>query len=1009
MTGGLSEVRIRLFGPVQVVVGGVPTTVGGPRVRTLLAVLAVSAGESVSVGTLADRLWGDNLPDKVRQSLHAMVSRLRRAVGADVVETAGTSYRLAVPVEQVDVLRFEQALLDADEPDAIAAALAAWTERPFLDTDSDWLTTTVLPRLDELRLGAIERRADLVDHPSTELLAELRQLTGDYPLRESLWVRLLQALVRAGRSAEALGLYDVIRSRLADELGVGPGAQLRALHAELLATDTVLHVSADPAPQDDGPDELPVPRSLPAEVADFIGRDDELATLSASDGPLIAAIDGMAGVGKTALALRLAHRLAPQYPDGQVFIDLHGHSEEAHPVPAEDALGRLLQAFGAAPRGLPEHLEDRAGLLRSLLARRRVLIVLDNAASEAQVRPLLPGMPGSAVILTSRLRLTGLDPTVAVSLGTLPQPSAIELFTRIARSSQASEAVLAEITELCGRLPLAIRISAARLRTHPSWRPEDLLERLQHHGHRLAELTSGPRSVATAIDLSYRELDEQLRRSYRLLGLHPGAEFRPWSAAPLLGLDIATATGVLEHLLEVHLLEEPSPGHYRFHDLVRDHAVQAAHDDEPPAGRRTALARLVEHYCQSASEAAGLRAPEHSFASHGLPPILGTPEAGREWLDEELPTALLIPSVAASADHSECLVHLSASIHWCTRDLGRYDVKADLQRGALTVARAAGDLTAEVDVLNRLGEVQRLRGAYREAIDVLCQAQSTARAAGYRSGELRALEGIASVHGLQDHRQEAVAELTAALRIAEELGDEYAQLDLLNAIGWMHVRRGDIPLSLDYRERALAMAERIRPRSVGKILAAIGHIQLQLGDTQRALDYYQRALEQARTTANRHNELRVLDGLAHVYLELGDLEQAQDCREQTMKLARELGSRNWEFEAHQGFGRLRLALDEPEEALAAHQRALELATALHQPVDQARAHDGLGDALAALGRHDEARRRWQHAFTILDGVGAQTTDELDTSIPRLRAKLPRVACVEELDQPIPGPTRVPTK
>lgn len=983
--------------------GGVPATVGGPRLRTLLAILAVSAGESVSVGTLADRLWGDDLPDQVRQSLHAMVFRLRRAVGADAVQTAGTSYRLAVPVEQVDVLRFEQAVLDADGPDAITAALAAWTERPFLDTSSDWLTTTVLPRLEELRLGAIERRADLVSRPSTELLAELRQLTGDYPLRESLWVRLLQGLVRAGRSAEALGLYDVVRGRLADELGVGPGAELRALHAELLATDTVLHVSTETAP----PDEVPVPRSLPAEVADFVGRDRELAALTASDGPLIAAIDGMAGVGKTALALRVAHRLAPQYPDGQVFIDLHGHSEGARPVRAEDALGRLLQAFGASPRGLPQHLEDRAGLLRSLLARRRVLIVLDNAAGEAQVRPLLPGTPGSGVILTSRLRLTGLDPAAAVSLDTLPQPSAIELFARIARSGRAPEAVLTEITELCGRLPLAIRISAARLRTHPSWRPEDLLDRLRQHEHRLAELTSGPRSVATAIDLSYRELDDHLRRSYRLLGLHPGADFRPWSVAPLLGVDNATATGVLERLLEVHLLEEPAPGRYRFHDLVRAHAVQAACNDEPPDERRTASARLVEHYCQSASEAAGLRNPEHSFASHGLPPILGTPDAAREWLDEELPTALLIPSVAAAADHSDCLVHLSKSLHWCTRDLGRYDVKADLQRGALTVARAAGDLTAEVDVLNRLGEVHRLRGAYPEAIDTLNQALTAARAAGYRLGELRALEGTADVHGLQDNRPEAVAGFTAALGIAAEIGDEHAQLDLLNAIGWIHIRCGDARLSMEYRERALAMAERIRPRSIGKILAAMGHIQLQLGDARQALDYYQRALEHALTTVNRHNELRVLDGLAHVYLELGDLEQARHCREETMKLARELGSRNWEFEAHQGFGRLRLALQEPVEALAAHQRALELATALHQPVDQARAHDGLGDALAALGRDDEARRRWQHAFAILDGVGAETTDELDTSIPRLRAKLLRVA--GGLDQPIPGPTRVPTK
>lgn len=977
----------------------------GTRLRTLVAALAVSAGESVSVDALAERIWGDELPDQVRQSMHAMVFRLRRAVGADVVQTAGTSYRLAVPVEHVDVLRFEQELRESSDPDAIAETLAAWTERPFLDTDSDWLISTVLPRLEELRLGAIERRADLLGQqpPSAQLLAELRQLTGDHPLRESLWIRLLRALVRAGRSAEALGLYDVIRSRLTDELGVGPGAELQALHAELLAADTVLHESAETPP-----DDLTVPRSLPAEVGDFVGRDRELAILSTFDGPLIAAIDGMPGVGKTALAMRVAHRLATRYPDGQVFIDLHGHTEGAHPVTAGDALSRLLQAFGVPQQRVPQHADDRAGLLRSLLANRRVLIVLDNAATEAQVRPLLPGMPCSGVIVTSRHRLTGLDPTLAVSLETLPQPTAIELLTRVAGRGRVADSpvtVLADIVELCGCLPLAIRISAARLRTHPSWRPEDLLHRLRQQEHRLTELTSGPRSVATAIDLSYRELDDDLRRAYRLLGLHPGSDFRPPSVAALLGLDAMTATRTLERLLEVHLLEEPAPGHYQFHDLVKDHAVQSAHDDESPDERRNALTRLVEHYCQAASEVALRRAPEQDLAQHGLPPIVSTTESARDWLDNELPTALLVPSVAT--DHPSCVVHLSASLYWCLRDLGQHAFKAELQRRALAVIRAAGDVTAEVDVLNRLGEVFRFGNAYPDALEVFREARAIARTAGYRLGELRAIEGMANVHGLQEHRETAVAELHTALAIAEEIGDEFAQLDLLDAIGWIHVRYGDNLLSLKYRERALATARRVRPSAVGEILRIIGCIQHRLGDPGCALGYYERALEHARTTGNQHNETIVVHGLGHVYLALGQPEQAMRYYERTMALACELGSLNWEFEAQQAFGRLWLTLEEPTEALAAHERALELATALDQLEDQARAHDGLGDALETLGRCEEARRRWQHALSILEAVGVQTTDELATSVLRLRMKLAGADVPEY--QPMPGPTRVPTK
>ena len=979
-TGDSAEVRVQLFGRVQVSVDGVPVTFNGVRMRTLVAVLAVSAGEAVSVDALARRLWGDDLPDQVRQSMQAMISRLRRAVGADVVQTSGTSYRMTVPADQVDVLRFEREVREASDADAITTALTAWTAQPFLDTESDWLTTTVLPGLEELRLDAIERRADLISEPSAELLAELRQLTGEHALRESLWVRLLRAHVRAGRPAEALGLYDVIRSRLADELGVGPGAELQALHTELLATDAVLHATAEAIP----PDEPTVPRSLPAEVADFIGREHELADLSNVDGPLVAAIDGMAGIGKTALALRAAHRLASQFPDGQVFIDLHGHSEGGRPVTADDALGRLLRAFGVPQQQLPRDLEDRAGLLRSLLASRRVLIVLDNAADEAQVLPLLPGTPGSGVILTSRRRLTGLDPTVAVSLDTLTQQTAIELFTRIAAGSRGTQhAVLAEITELCGRLPLAIRISAARLRTHPSWRPEDLLHRLRDHG--MTELTSGPRSVAAALDLSYRELDDDVRRCYRLLGLHPAAEFGSASAAALLGRE--DGARVLEQLLEVHLLEEPEPGRYQFHDLVRDHASRAAHDHEPPAERSTALARLVEHFCQAAAEAAGQVAPEHAFCSHGLPPIIRTAEAARDWLGEELSTLLLIPSLAAEAGRPECLPHLSASVYWGLRTLGQYAAMEALHGRALTVARAAGDSTEETEVLLRLGDTLRLDGNYAQAMEVFDQALAVAQAAGYRVGELRAVEGAASIHGFQDRLDTALAEYTKALRIAEDIGDEQAELDLVSESGWIHSRRGDEMQSLEHRTRALAIARRIRPRSVGKILTALGRAHLRLGAPDRALTSYEQALDHARANGNRHNELRTLDALAELYRELRDLDQALRCREETLTLARELGSRNWEYEAHQGFGRLQLDCGEPDHALAAHQRALELATALHQPTDQARAHDGLGDALAALDRLADAQRRWQHALTILEAVGASVTDDVETSTVKLRAKL----------------------
>lgn len=953
-------IDVRLFGAVQVVVDGVPAELRGWRLRTVVAVLALSAGEQVSIDALAERVWGAELPERVPQSVHTLIARLRGAVGADVVRTAAGGYVLAVPAEQVDVLRFDRMLRDGDD----AGALQLWTGQPFVDARSEWLTSTVVPRLDELRLAAVERRADATE-PTSALLAELRDLTSQHPLRESLWIRLLRGLARTGRSAEALGLYDVVRARIADELGVGVGADLQALHAELLGSDAKLHGSVETEPG--------TPRSLPVDVPGFLGRGQELVALT---GPAaLAAIDGMAGVGKTALAVHAAHRLAPRYPDGQVFIDLHGHTDGVPAVPPGEVLGRLLQAFGVPLERTPENVDDRAGLLRSLLAGRRVLIVLDNASSEEQVRPLLPGTAGSGVLVTSRHRLSGLDLDVTVSLDTLSQPDAVELFTRVVggdRVATTPPGVLAEIVEQCGRLPLAIRISAARLRTHASWRPEDLLARLQEH--RLSELASGPRSVAAAIGLSYRELDAPLRRAYRLLGLHPGGDFGTASAATLL--DSADAGRTLERLLEVHLLHEPSPGRYQFHDLVRDHAVRVGREDESP----TALARLVTYYCQGASEAAAQIYPQVTATSHGLAPIVGTTEAAEDWLRAELPTLLRLPT--AEAGQTECTVHLSESLYVYLRTIGRGMAIEDLHRRALVVA---ADSKTKSDLLIRLGECLRLQGSYGAATGAFEEALAVA--GDYCQGEVLARRGLAIVLALQDRNDAAVAELEVALQLAWACADRECELNVLNAIGWAHGKRGDITAALDYTQQALAIAQSIGHRMVGKLLAGVGHHHVRLGKPQVALEFYEEALQHARAHGNRPNELRSLDGLAEVHRLLGDLPRAMALREQTMALSIDLGLRNWQLEAHQGLARIRLALGEPEAAVDAHERALELATALYQPVDQARAHDGRADAYAVLGQYDDARHGWQHALAILEAVGVKMTDDPETGVLALRAKL----------------------
>ncbi|MFC6156758.1 AfsR/SARP family transcriptional regulator [Kribbella jiaozuonensis] len=1039
MAGGVAEVGIRLFGPLAVTVGCEPVELKGDRLRTLLAVLAMSAGECVAVDTLADRVWGEELPDRVKSSLHTLIARLRQALGADAVQTRHGGYVFAVSADQVDVLRFKQA-------DGPAAALQEWTGEPFCGTKSDWLATTVLPQLVELRLSAVERLADL--EPSDELLAQLQELTAAYPLRESLWIRLLRMLAAAGRSAEALGRYDVIRARLADELGVGPGADLQQLHADLLAADAELHrhrapdTDLHPAPDADRhrardadrhraldadlhphhaahaahgdhrdhrdrcdhgdrcdrcdqcdqrddradlrlphPIELDVPKSLPADLPTFTGRAAELAVLTAlPGGVMVAAVDGMAGVGKTALVVRAAHQLAPSYPDGQVFVDLHGHTDGVRPADAGDVVARLLEVFGVPADRVPRELDDRAGLLRTLLADRRVLLVLDNAVDEAQVRPLLPGTPGSGVLITSRHRLADLDTTAAVSLQTLPPDDAVHLFTTVAGRSGTPPAVLTELVEQCGLLPLAIRISAARLRSHPSWTAEQLLERLRSHEHRLTELTAGPRSVAAAIDLSYRELGPDLRRAYRRLGLHPGADFDTSAAAALLDLDNAATSRALEQLLNVHLLQEPAFGRYQFHDLVRDHARTVAADESPAA-----LTRLVDYYCQAATEATASRYPNHTGLHHhpDAHPITSTPD---DWLQTELPNLLLITEQAGN-----CTLHFSASLYPYLRTVGRLTTLEDLHHRALDVARATNNTTGETDLLLRLGECHRVQGIHAQALEEYGEALKLARTSAYRSGEMRALHGLGLVHGTQDRNSLALRELHESLAVAESMDNQSGRLAALNGLGWMCGKLGDHAASLEFTGRALIIARAIDHRSVGKLLTSIAHAHLLQADPLRAIEFYQQGLEHARDNGNLHNQLRSLDGLAESHRHLGAYSDAFDCREQAMDLARDLGSPNWEFEAHQGFGRLHLTVGRPNEALDSHRRALELATQLYQPVDQARAYDGLAYALAALGRCEEARQHWQRALTILETVGVETSDDPETSVAVLRGQLEQFA------------------
>ncbi|MEV5896487.1 AfsR/SARP family transcriptional regulator [Nonomuraea fuscirosea] len=605
----MTTVRFSVLGPLTAVQDGTPVPVTVGKLRVLLATLLLRPNEAVPADLLAERLWGRRAPANPRKVLRTYVVRLRQTLDLrNVIVTMPDGYLARLRTDQLDLLRFRALLQEAGqaadpltERRLLHEALALWRGPVCAGVASETLQQIDVPPLAELHVHTLERRieldAGLGEHAS--LIAELQALTAEHPFRERLWAQLMTALYRTGRQAEALETYRTVFRLLQDELGITPNAELRRLHQAMLAQSPV------DAPDDVSDPPAPVPpRQLPADVPAFVGRADELAALPVGTGDAavtVTAIDGMPGVGKTALAVHAAHLLAPHHPGGQLYLNLRAHSQDDHPLDPADALDRLLRALGLPGEHVPDRLDDRATLYRSLLAERRVLVVLDDAADEAQVRPLLPGGGGCHVLITSRRRLSGLDVTHALSLDPLPTADAIILFTRTAGAGRVAGSprhLLAAVVEHCGRLPLAIRVTAARLRSHPTWRLTHLLDRL---GDPRQPLRAGQRSVTAALDLSYRNLDEPQRQAYRLLGLNPAADHAVGAAAALMDTHPVRTERLLEQLLDAHLIEEPAPGHYRFHHLVRAHATQAAATVNA-SERRAALARLLAHHARLASE-----------------------------------------------------------------------------------------------------------------------------------------------------------------------------------------------------------------------------------------------------------------------------------------------------------------------------------------------------------------------------------------------------------------------
>jgi DNA-binding SARP family transcriptional activator len=1040
----------QVLGRLRVVDGDAPVALPQGKLSVLLAGLLLRVNQVVSAEQLVDWLWGADQPADPRRALNVCVARLRQVLGeagSAVIVTHSGGYCAAGSADTVDLLRVRELLEKAKaarggdpavESACLAAALAQW-EHPILrEIPSDAMHRDETSRIDAEWTYVVERRVDvdLALGRHTELLVELAGLVAAFPLRERFCAQLMTALYRSGRQAEALVEYERLRLRLAEELGADPAPELRELRQQILDADPALDIpaaggvpAAPPAPA--------APAQLPADLASFIGRVAELDTLGElpdAEGAAarVAVIDGMAGIGKTALAVHVAYRLAGQFPDGQLFLDLHGFTLGVTAVQPADALDRMLRSLGVPGGQIPAHLDDRAALFRGRLAATRTLIVLDNAATEAQVRPLLPAASGCLVLVTSRRRLTGLDDAHTVSLDLLPPADAAALFARAAGADRLAgepAGAVAEVVDLCGRLPLAVRIAAARLRSRPAWTVGHLVQRLRAHRHRLDELDAGQRSVTAALDLSYRHLTGEQRRLYQLLGLHPGTEFDGHAAAALADVAPAPAGRLLDELLDIHLLAEPSPGRYRFHDLTRAHAVATA-GTVPAADRQAALTRLLDHYADTASAAMDLVYPyeadqrPHRPRSGTAVLALDTPAQAEAWLDTELDNLL----AAAAGGWRRHTLHQAATLHRHLRTRACYGRAEALHEHAVCAGRAVGDRCGELTALTNLGDVHRLRSRYGRAAECYRQALETARDIGHRGGELLALAGLGWVDAIQYRHEPATDNYLRALGIARETGHRSGELDVLIGLGNTHIMVNEYGPAADWFVQALEAARRIghrigeqsalvglgwvdatqgryvpaadryrhalgiarelgNPGGEAHALTGLGHVHRAMADFGAAAECYGRVLVIAREIGDRTGELAALAGLGQVDRARGRHGPAADWYEQALDLARAAGDRNWQFEALHGMGHLCHAAGQPEAALHRHQQALELACDLNHPADQARAHDGLAHAHRALGQYEQAREHWLRTVDILTVLSTDHTFDEQVTAATVRTQL----------------------
>ncbi|MBS2531655.1 tetratricopeptide repeat protein [Catenulispora sp. NF23] len=999
---GSVALKIRVLGPLLVTVDGQPIAIGGGRPARALVLLSLNANKVVPVGQVIDVLW-DDPPESARQQVHNVVAAVRRAlkpaVGAAEVLTVGSGYKLNVAKNAVDLLRFEALLLAADS--AVAArelteacrhlkeAIALWDGPALSGIEGRKLQNSAV-LLTERRAAAIEQLAEIsieVDEAAS-VVAILTQLVADFPLRESLRAVLMRALYRSGRQADALAVYEDGRTRLAEELGLDPGPRLREAHQEVLTSG---NAAVPPASDSTDPAAVeiarkPVPPAanfLPRDLAEFTGREAEIRRLHANaansgmSALVISAIDGMGGVGKTTLAVHIAHQLADRYPDGQFFIDLQGFSVGVEPMSPMRALNSLLRSSGVPPEAIPHDLAARSALWRSTLTGRRALVLLDNALDVTQIRPLLPAEPGALVLIASRRRMAALEGAVPLSLDVMPKRDAYELFSHIAGADRvtAESDQVALVLELCGRLPLAIQIAAARLRDRPSWSVADLVGQLRRRSGRARTLVAGDRNVLTIIGWSYQHLPPLQKILFRRLGAHPGHDFDAYTAAALSGLPLEQAEDGLEELFDINLLQQRRAERYSFHDLVRDCAKDLHTRDDDDEARQSTLRRLLDYYLVSTDRwcrAMGTENRYTTFQAHAEPDHLkDVPDHSTAlslFEDEYRNIAASVKYAAIHGFDSHAWQLVCAMLPYFSR-ISQWNEAENLYMTALSAVRRLGLDHGESVCLMGLAAVKQSHGEISDARELISRAITISRARGDLAAEANQLTNLGVIFVDANNFAEGQKCFLGALDLAIQVGDLKLQSALTNNLGVISRELGRLTEALEFFNRSVdieEMDDEVLHRSPNRVCNIAEVLNLQ-GLTSRARERYLEALELSRINQSPRSRALALTGLCAVYRASNDLSRAFDAGREAVDLARSVDWFQLEGDALSAIGDTHLSRGDLESAAQSYAQVKSIGLAYSSERYIARAREGMAHVALARLNVAEAKTCWREALAVYPG------------------------------------------